>query len=629
MNLTSMLNRSVAECLTPPPKMTVSEWADAERVLSPESSAEPGRWRTNRAPYLRGIMDAFTDPLIEGIVWKSSAQVGKTETLNNCIAYAIATDPAPVLLLQPTLELAEAWSKDRLAPMLRDTPALRGLVKDSRSRDANNTLLHKVFPGGHITMAGANSPASLASRPIRYLFCDEVDRYPASAGPEGDPVSLANKRTTTFWNRKRVYTSTPTIEGASRIDMAFQNSDQRFYFVPCPSCDQMQRLVWANVKWEKDKPETAKYECEYCNFAIDNRQKTSMLARGEWRATAEFRGVAGFHLSEIYSPWVAWSRMAEHFLESKKHPETLKTWINTSLGETWSEAGETVDDGTLFGRREHYSHEELPQGVCLLTAGIDVQDKRLEVEVVGWGRGEESWGVMSHVIPHGPENPEAWKMLDEFLSQTFEHPTGVTLRIVAACVDSGFATQHVYRYVKPRQARRVYATKGVPGAGKPGVGRPTTANRAKVNLLPLGVDSLKEVLYSRLRQDEPGPGYCHFPMAYEREWFEQLTAEKIVTKFRFGHPYRIWEKVRARNEALDCRVLAYAALLTLAANTGKMLDKIAHDNARAATEIAATKTVVDQAQPEATNGDTVEPPKTTPKKRLRVNRPFVGGWKLR
>jgi phage terminase large subunit GpA-like protein len=397
--------------------------------------------------------------------------------------------------------------------------------------------------------------------------------------------------------------------------------------VPCPFCDVMQRLLWPNVKWEKDQPETAMYVCAECQKPIDHRHKYEMLARGEWYANATFKGKAGFHLSELYSPWVSWARMATHFLEAKKYPETLKTWINTSLGQTWAEAGETVDDGTLFGRREGYDVEMLPEEVCVLTAGIDVQDARLEIEVVGWGKGEESWGVKTHVIPHGPDDPQAWKLLDEFLSETYTHPAG-QLRIVAACVDSGFATQRVYSYVKPRQARRIYATKGVPGAGKAAVGRPTTANRAKLNLLPLGVDTLKEVVYGRLRKEEAGPGYCHFPLAYEREWFEQLTAEKIVTKFRFGHPYRVWEKVRARNEALDCRVLAYAALLTLAANTSKMLEKIGadHKEAMAARDETPVEAV---AAAEVTSPAAAEAPKPAAKRRVVVRKTFIGGWKLR
>jgi len=296
-------------------------------------------------------MDAVCDREVESIVIRASAQVGKTEILNNIAGYYIHQDPAPILLLQPTLEIAEAWSKDRFAPMIRDTAALSELIKDPRSRDSGNTLLHKKFPGGHITMAGANSPASLASRPIRIVLMDEVDRYPLSAGAEGDPRSLAKKRSTTFWNRKDIQASTPTVKGISPIDAAYENSDQRLYYVPCTHCGEYQYLKWAQVKWDKE-PEEAYYVCECCGVVLTDSDKPAMLAAGEWRAEMPFKGVAGFHLSELYSPWVTFGQIAKNFTIAKLLPETLKTWVNTSLGESWEEAGEGLDEDSLMGRRE-------------------------------------------------------------------------------------------------------------------------------------------------------------------------------------------------------------------------------------------------------------------------------------
>ena len=331
----SDLTAAALAVFAPPPSLTISEWADRYRYLSPEASAEPGKWSTARAPYQAGIMDAASDPETETIVLMTSAQIGKTAMIENVIGYYVTQDPSPILCLQPTLEMAATFSKDRLAPMLRDTPALRGLVKDARARDSGNTQLHKQFPGGHITMTGANSPANLASRPIRIVLCDEVDRYPESAGTEGDAVALATKRTATFWNRKMLVTSTPTIKNLSRIEQAFLGSDQRRYWVPCPDCGEHQLLKWANVKWDEGKTETAHYVCEHCGSCIDEQHKPAMLAAGEWRADAVFRGIAGFHLNEIYSLWRRWSEMAADFLTAKHAgSEMLKAFVNTSLGET-------------------------------------------------------------------------------------------------------------------------------------------------------------------------------------------------------------------------------------------------------------------------------------------------------
>lgn len=548
----------------------MSQWADEYRRLSPESSAEPGRWLTSRAEYQRGIMDAVSDPLIDTVVVMSGAQSGKTEVLGNLIGYHIHQDPAPILLLQPTLEMAQAWSKDRLAPMLRDTPVLQGRVKDPRSKSSQNTMLHKTFPGGHITMAGSNSPASLASRPIRIVLCDEVDRYPVSAGTEGDPVNLARKRTATFWNRTAILTSTPTIKGVSRIEAEFQLSDQRYYFVPCPHCGEFQRLVWAQVTWLKDDagkgiPESAKYACVHCAGLWDEVQRHTAVRRGEWRATEPTLSRAGFHISEMYSPWSSLKTMVQAFLEAKGRPELLKTWVNTSLGETWEDDGETVDGIGLVARREKYP-APVPGGALLLTAGVDVQRDRIEVEVVGWGEGEESWNVDYLVLPGDPSRPQVWRDLDDCLGATYRHETGTELHITSVVIDSGDQTTAVYAYVKPRQSRRIFAGKGVSGPGRPvaKVSRKISGKKTRdVDLYQIGVDDAKGIIYARLQIEIPGPGYCHFPVDRDEEYFSQLTAEKLTVKFYKGFPRKEWVKSRPRNEALDCRVLAFAALKIL------------------------------------------------------------------
>ncbi len=538
-------------------------------------------------------MDAVTDPRVETVVVMSASQCGKTETVNNVVGYHVDQEPCPMLLIQPTLEMGQAWSKDRFAPMLRDTPALRGKVRDARSRDSANTIMHKVFPGGHITIAGSNSAASLAMRPVRIVLCDEVDRYPASAGTEGDPVNLAFKRATTFWNRKRVVTSTPTIKGASRIERFWEGSDKRRYHVPCPHCGEFQALWWKNLKWERDEAERLKfvvYVCEHCSRQITDADKPLMLRRGEWRASAPFTGTAGFHLNELYSPWVSFEQMAAGFLDAKRDPQTLQVWINTSLGETWEEGAEGgVDTGTLFARREEYPHVSeggrqviaAPEKVLVLTAGVDVQDDRLEVEVVGWGIGEESWNVDYLTLFGDPAKGKVWEELDDALKSTYPHESGIRLRISAACIDTGgHHTQQVYSFVKPRQNARIFAIKGANTPGRPVVGRPSVNNSQRVKLFPIGVDTAKEVVFTRLKIDEPGYGYCHFPLERDEEYFAQLTAERPVTRFYKGVQSRSWVKGRTRNEALDCRVYALGALYILNPNFPMIAERLEEQAAR-------------------------------------------------
>lgn len=554
------------EWVSPPPKLTVSQWADESRYLSSEASAESGKWKTSRAEYQRGIMDAFSDPLIHTVVWMSSAQVGKTECLNNIVGYFIDQDPSPILLLQPTLEMGQAWSKDRLAPMLRDSPALKNKVEDSKSRDSGNTILHKSFSGGHITISGANSPASLASRPIRVLLMDEVDRYNASAGAEGDPVNLASKRTTTFWNKKRMLTSTPTIKGVSRIERAYEESDMRRYFVPCHSCGHEQHLIFGNVKWEKDNPSTALYYCEKCGQGWNDLQRWNSIKKGHWVAEREVKGIAGFHLNEIYSPWVSLADMVSNFLEAKKSKETLKTFVNTSLGETWEEEGIQLDDNELLARREEY--DKVPSDALVLVASVDVQDDRLEIEVKGFGVGEESWGIDYKIIYGDPSKSIVWKDLDDALLQTYENEDGYTMRIACTCIDSGgHFTNEVYKFTKNKEARRVYAVKGSSASGAPLVNRGTRSNKSNVKLFAVGTDTAKELIFARLKIEDFGAGYMHFSKKlHDEEYFKQLTAEKITTKFIRGFPSRVWTKTRARNEALDLNVYALAALAILNPN---------------------------------------------------------------
>ena len=513
-------------------------------------------------------MDALTDPEIEEIWVMKSAQTGWTEILGNTIGYFIDGDPSPMLLIQPTLEMAEAYSKDRLAPMLRDTPCLQGKVRDARARDSGNTLLHKVFPGGHITMAGANSPAGLASRPIRILLCDEIDRFPESAGAEGDPVKLASKRTTTFWNRKKLFGSTPTVKGASRIEKGFNATDQRRYWVPCPHCMGFQVLVFSNIKWPKGKPEEAYYLCAHCAAVIVDNDKHQMLMAGEWRASREAKGRAGFHIWEAYSPWVTFAQIAQAFMESKDDPLLFKTFVNTSLGETWEVKGEQPEWIALQQREEPYQPMTCPADALFLTAGIDVQSDKIFVVIVAWGKGEESWRIGFHTI-HGdtsayPSN--AWDDLSELLALPIEHELGVRVRIESAAIDSGHRTQCVYNFARENLSL-VIPVKGQSVSGKVVLGQPTPQDisyqgrkiKNGVQLWPVGSDTAKDAIYARLKITD-GPGRYHFPAGMGEEYYHQLTAEKKIAKTRRGKIYYEWV-VTGENHALDCEVYAYAAAL--------------------------------------------------------------------
>jgi phage terminase large subunit GpA-like protein len=583
--------------LRPPPRLTVSEWADEYRYLSSETAAEPGKWRTSRAPYQRGMMDACSDPEIERVVLMTAAQVGKTKILENVLGYYCHLNPAPILFMLPTLDLALTFSKDNLGPMFRDTPALSGKLSEVKSRDSGNTLLHKsVEGGGRLTIVGANSPSGLAMRPICVVLADEIDRFPASAGTEGDPLSLGEKRTRNFPNRKLIDTSTPTDEGFSRVDELYETSDKRLYHVPCPHCGELQPLYWTTAKegtqervrhlvWDRTDdgdhlPETAAYLCRECGCLIEERHKREMLECGDWVPTAVgLPGVAGFHLNALYSPWVSWADLVSEFLAARKNPEKLKVFVNTGLAQTWTEEGEQIDSTQLDSRRESYL-AEVPAGVGVLTASIDVQKDRLELLVVGWGAGQESWRIRHERIYGDPEDAEVWSRADVFLTRPYETEyEGVDLRVRATCVDSGHQTLTVYTFVRPRQRRRVWATKGVGGQpGRPLLSKPGKANKHGIRLYTIGTDTGKDKLFKRLQITDPGPGYMHFcrqtDTGSDDEFLKQYGAEKAVAVYRKGRPVKEYRLIGGRrNEAIDLEVMALAALHTLGPAVADHLDR--------------------------------------------------------
>lgn len=520
-------------------------------------------------------MDACSDPEIQEVVVMAGAQLGKTEAILNILGYHIDNSPCPILVLQPTLEMAQAFSKDRVAAgLLRSTPVLKNKVKDPRARDSGNTTLHKVFAGGALTIVGANSPAGLASRPIRIVLCDETDRYPPSAGSEGDPISLARKRSATFWNRKIIMVSTPTNKGASRIEDAYEKSDQREYYVPCQHCHHPQILKWSNVKWDEGEPDTAKYLCDECGTLWDEADRIWSIRNGVWTAKEDFKGIAGFKITGLCSPWTPLADGVKDFLSVRKNPEQLRVWTNTYLGETWEDAGERLDDWELADRRELL--DKIPQEVMVLTAGIDTQDNRLEISLIGWCKNDESYVISHQTIFGDPSTPNLWGDLDVALNRTYETEDGRRLRIRASCIDSGgHFTNSVYAYCKKNQGRGIFAIKGVGGDGKAIAGRPSKNNTMKCPLFPIGVDTVKDLIMARLKIKEEGSGYVHFSDSLDEEYFKQLTAEKAVTRFHKGFKKRVWHKTRNRNEALDCMVYAIAAYSILGVDVNTLAAKLA------------------------------------------------------
>ena len=558
------------------PDFTVSQWANEKRVLTSKASAEAGKWRTERTPYLREIMDVLSpNSGYDQVIFMKAAQLGGTECGNNWMGYCMDLAPGPILVVHPTVDLAKKWSRQRLMPMIQGCEALKGKIAEVKSRDTANTILVKDFIGGILMITGANSAAGLRGHPIRYLYLEEIDAYPLDVGGEGDPVDVAERRTAGFARRKIFQVSSPTIQEFSKIEKLYSLSDQRKYHVPCPLCGCMQELKWSGIVWKEKNTGDVRYRCEGCEELIEERHKAEMLARGDWVKMNPESRIAGFHLNALYAPpgWhTSWREVVEGFLNAVGNPLKQKTWTNTMLGETWNEGETAIASDALQSRQEEYK-AEVPGEVLVLTGAVDVQDDRLEAEVVGWGLGEESWGIDFKQFWGSPARPEVWGELDRYLQRSWQHELGIKLPVACTCIDTGYNTPAVYKFVKPREQRKIYGIKGQPNPGKPFVGRPTKSSRERINLFPIGVDSGKDMIYGRLKIKEPGPGYMHFPNleCYDEEFFKQLTSEKSIVKYYKGVPIgRIWQKGRARNEALDLRVYGYAALVILNPNL-KML----------------------------------------------------------
>lgn len=615
-------SRPWAAGLRPEPHLTVSEWADAHRRLPQRSSAEPGPWRTSRTPYLREILDCLsaTAPVDE-VVMMFGGQLGKSETLLNHLGYIVDHAPGPVLLVQPTVDTAKRFSRQRVGPLFESTPRLAGKVAEVKSRDARGSMLLKEFMGGVLIITGANSAVGLRSMPARYLLLDEIDGYPADVDGEGDPIGLAEARQRTFARRKTIKASTPTISEASAIERAYAATDQRHYFVPCPHCRERQVLEFPRLTWSKLDlpPERAVYLCARCDGRIEERHKTEMLAAGEWRPTAQGENprIRGYHLNSLYSPvgWLSWGQIATQFVKVHRAPDELKRFTNTVLAETWHEKGEAPEWKRLFeSRRESYAFGTVPAGGLFLTAGVDVQRDRLVLEIVAWGRGKASWSVDYGIIAGdtadlGDKGP--WQALRLLLGRTFTNGAGVEMAIAVLAVDSGFNTSAVYSFAREFPMSRVIAVKGMQAGGAL-IGAPSPV---EINLRgqrtvrgykvwPVCGTIAKSELYGFLNLEaptEPGApfpvGWCHFP-EYDPDYFKQLTAEQLVTRTnRRGFRVTTWELIPGReNHVLDARVYARAA----AARAG--LDRFTEQD-WIALEAAAVGSGAGQPEPPAPRPD--------------------------
>lgn len=563
--------RGMLSTVRPPPELTVSEWTEDNRYLSQETTAEAGRYDIGRAEYQRGPMDAISDPEVEEVVLPWASQTGKTEIELSAEGYYMDCDPCPILVVVPTFNDVKSYSKERLAPMIRLTPPLKAKVSEAKSRDGSNTLESKVFPGGRISITASHSPAGLCARPIRVILFDEVDRYPESAGTEGDPVKLGEARTRTFWNKKRIKVSSPTIEGASRIWYDYERSSMERFYVPCPHCKRYQTLEWSCIKFDKDRTDpknpiiledTARYVCPRCKKPWTEGQRHAAVSRGKWVAKhPQVKKVRGFHISAIYSPWMTLGEIVKEFKDCCGDPHKLKTFHNTILAILWKEKVETISADPLIARREDYKADPLPLRVGLITAAVDVQHNRLEGEILGWGLNEQTWSLDYFTIWGDPHDDRVWHDLDMWLSTVYTHPSGTRLRIAATAIDSGYAAKYVYDFCNPRFNRRIFPVKGDNTNKHKPILTPPHAKSKGQRVWIVGGGQAKDLLAARLKIVDPKAfGYQHFPKRYGEAHFKQLTAEVKKTVMRNGRPTTAWVLPAGRsNEVLDCRVYNMAA----------------------------------------------------------------------
>lgn len=599
-------DRLVRHAMQPKSRLTVSQWADQYRVVAEGTSSDPGRWHTSRTPYLRDIMDCFSDRTTRRIVFKKPSQFGATEAFLNVIGYFIHQDPCSIMVVQVSIEEAKKWSKEKLAPMIEATDVLQERVARIRTRDPDNAILSKRYDGGHIGIVGANSPAGFRQRSRRVVLFDDVDGFPVGgAGTEGDQITLGEGRAKTFWNRKVGYFSSPTLEDVSRIDQLFHEGDERYYHVRCPGCGCEQELLWLHddgsygLVCEHDAggspvPASARYACIGCGILIPETDKEPMVGAGRWIATKPSGDTASFAASSLISPYVRWSEIMEAFLRAKRSGSHLQMqgFVNTMVGDVYRDTGDQVEPHALQLRAEDYglapddTPADVPQGVGLLTFGADVQGDRIEIVVWGWGAEERAWAIAWEQFDGDPQSdPAVWAALDAYLVRPFRHVSGAPVHLTIGGIDSGYATDKVYAFCEPRRHRGVWPVKGIEGRGRPIWVKPspTKTSKAKTRMLvQYGTDSAKDSwLRSRLlvqaSPDVPDPpAYVHFPTHLDRVFYEQLTSEKLVSKVTRGRSRRVWTLPEGRsNEVLDCSGIALGAMLSLGPTVIRRLGELA------------------------------------------------------
>jgi phage terminase large subunit GpA-like protein len=576
--------RTAARALRPKERLTFPEWLERYHHI-PKEAAEPGRFRFEKTPWLRGIAEVL-DPAhpAQEIVFRKPTQIGATELGNGWIGYCIERHPCMILQVQPTLEMAKRYSRTKISPMIRSNPLLKGLVAAEKSRDGANTILGKTFPGGAFFMTGANSAAGLRMVSARILFTDERTSYPVDLDEEGNPFLIAKKRTDTFGRKAKIYSpSTPTIKGECVIDDEYERSDKRQFFIPCPRCGEHQTMVWSQVKWPTGRPDLAGYECISCSRVWDNGMRIDATIAGEWVGEVEWIWPmpVGFHINGLYSHFKTLGERASEFVDARRSREDFKTFVNTTLAESWEETGEYETSPEAVARLSERYDAPVPGGVQVLTAGIDVQADRLEVEVLGFGHGEECWSIEHKLLPGDPTGWQVWEDLHGYLGQDFRDAGDHPHYIQASCIDSGYLMQNVLaairEYTRRRPTQRAWAIKGsVDPMVKIWPSNPQRNNMHRVPLHTINVGAIKETIMSRLKDADggaeghtPGLQLFHFPHTHDPDYYEQLMSERQVPRLSRGRRQRSltgrinkeWVvKPGRRNEVLDCVVYAYAAL---------------------------------------------------------------------
>ena len=565
--------------LRPPPEMTISQWAEKYRILAGTASSEPGRWSNARTPYLVEIMDELSpQSSATDVVFMKGSQIGGTEVLINTALYYIKHCPSPIGQFQTTEQTAKRFLKQR------ENPAFTAMGMNDLFY--GDEMYIKEFPGGILTTGWSNSPSNFRSAPFCISLCDEISEWPDDCGGQGDPCELARRRTTNFPRRKLFWNSTPGIEGECRITKMFELGDQRHYQVPCPHCGELHKWEWGNVVWDCDSngkalPQTVRMRCPHCGEEYGEYHKTELMALGQWVAENPDGEYPSFHINALYSPlgWYSWANAVSDFVKAKGDVNKMKSFTNNVLGEPWSlDGGKVIDPNGLMSRCEEYE-AEVPDGAVVLTAGVDVQDDRLEVEIVGWGKGLENWGITNRILIGNPSEQGVWGALDSILMASYKNSLNENLYVAATLIDSGgHHTDDVYRYTAKRERRNVFACVGKAGLARPLVTRPQKTKKSLVynaSLVNVGVDIAKDQFYDWISIENPGPGYCHFPAKpdeYNQEYFAQLTAEKRFKKWVRGSQVWAYKKLRPRNEALDKRNYARGALNIVGIDVDKFAD---------------------------------------------------------